>query len=46
MPEAKLPSDGYRESDTPDSESIQERGSHIVEVHVRITNYIDDFCGC
>jgi hypothetical protein len=44
MPESKLPSDGYRESDTP--ESIQETGSHIVEVHVRITNYIDDFCGC
>ena len=38
MPESKLPSDGYRESDTP--ESIQETGSHIVEVHVRIRSRI------
>jgi hypothetical protein len=40
MPDSKLPSDSYRKSDTP---SIQETGSHIVEVHVRITNYSDNF---
>ena len=42
MPESKLPSDSYRQSDMP---SIQKTGSHIVEVHVRIVNYSDKFCG-
>ena len=40
MPQSKLPSDSYRKSDIP---SIQEAGSHIVEAHVRITNYSDNF---
>ena len=40
MPEFKLPSNSYSKSDTP---SIQETGSYIVEVHVCITNYSNNF---
>ena len=35
MPESKLPSDGYRNSDAP---SIQELESHVAGARVRITN--------